>query len=29
VTSFSIAGKVGGVFEATIELSNNGQPNLQ
>ena len=29
VTSFSITGKVGGVFEATIELSNNGQPNLQ
>ncbi len=29
VTGFSRALKVGGVLEATIELSNNGQPNLQ
>jgi hypothetical protein len=28
VTSFSITGKVGGVFEATIELSNSGAPQL-
>jgi hypothetical protein len=28
VTSFSITGKVGGVFEATIELSNSGAPTL-
>ena len=29
VSSFSITGKVGDVFKATIELSNNGQPDLQ
>lgn len=28
VTSFSITGQVGGVFEATIELSNSGAPSL-
>jgi hypothetical protein len=28
VTGFAITGKVGGVFEATIELSNNGAPDL-
>jgi len=28
VTSFAITGKVGGVFEASIELSNSGQPSL-
>jgi hypothetical protein len=28
VTSFSITGKVGGVFEAAIELSNSGEPSL-
>lgn len=28
VTGFQITGKVGGVFEATIELSNNGAPSL-
>jgi hypothetical protein len=28
VTMFSITGKVGGVYEAQIELSNNGQPQL-
>lgn len=28
VTSFSITGKVGGVFEAEIELSNSGAPTL-
>ena len=28
VTSFSITGKVGGVFEASIELSNSGAPSL-
>lgn len=28
VTSVSITGKVGGVFEGTIELSNNGAPTL-
>ncbi len=28
VTSFSISGKVGGVFEAEVELSNSGQPTM-
>jgi hypothetical protein len=28
VTGFSVTGKVGGVFEAEVELSNNGQPVL-
>lgn len=28
VTGFSISGKVGGVFEADIELSNSGEPTL-
>ncbi|TAK97439.1 MAG: hypothetical protein EPO08_21300 [Rhodospirillaceae bacterium] len=28
VTSFSVTGKVGGVFEAEIELSNSGAPYL-
>jgi hypothetical protein len=28
VTSFAITGKVAGVFEATIELSNSGPPSL-
>lgn len=28
VTMFSITGKVGGVFEASIELTNSGQPSL-
>lgn len=28
VTSFAITGKTGGVFEATIELSNSGAPSL-
>ena len=28
VTSFSITGKVGGVFEAACELANNGIPSL-
>lgn len=28
VTMFSISAKVGGVFEASIELSNDGQPQL-
>jgi hypothetical protein len=28
VTGFSITGKVGGVFEASIELSNSGSPTL-
>jgi|SRR5215472_1670857 len=28
VTSVSLTGKVGGVFEGTIELSNNGAPTL-
>ncbi len=28
VTSFSITGKVGGVFEAAVELSNSGAPSL-
>ena len=28
VTSFSITGKVGGVFEASVELSNSGSPSL-
>ena len=28
VTGFAITGKVGGVFEATIELSNSGAPQL-
>ncbi len=28
VTSFAITGKVGGVFEASIELSNSGAPTL-
>lgn len=28
VTMFSISGKVGGVFEASIELTNSGQPSL-
>lgn len=28
VTMFSITGKVGGVFEASIELSNSGEPSL-
>lgn len=28
VTSFSITGKTGGVFEASIELSNSGAPSL-
>jgi len=28
VTMFSIAGKTGGVFEASIELSNSGAPSL-
>lgn len=29
VTGFSITGKVGGVFEAELELSNDGAPTLQ
>jgi hypothetical protein len=28
VTSFSITGKVGGVFEASVEISNDGAPSL-
>lgn len=28
VTSFSISGKVGGVFEATVELMNSGPPTM-
>ncbi len=28
VTSFAITGKVGGVFEASVELSNDGAPSL-
>ena len=28
VTSFAITGKVGGVFEGSIELSNDGAPSL-
>lgn len=28
VTSFSISGKVGGVLEADVELSNSGAPSL-
>lgn len=28
VTAFNITGKVGGVFEATIELTNSGPPTL-
>jgi hypothetical protein len=28
VTGFAITGKVGGVFEASIELSNSGAPSL-
>lgn len=28
VTSFAITGKVGGVFEAAVELSNSGAPSL-
>jgi len=28
VTNFSVTGKVGGVFEAAVELSNNGAPTL-
>lgn len=28
VTSFNVTGKVGGVFEAEIELSNSGPPTL-
>ena len=28
VTSFAITGKVGGVFEASVELSNSGAPSL-
>lgn len=28
VTQFAINGKVGGVFEATMDLSNNGAPTL-
>jgi hypothetical protein len=28
VTGFQITGKVGGVFEASIELSNSGAPSL-
>jgi hypothetical protein len=28
VTSFAVTGKVGGVFEAAVELANNGVPSL-
>ena len=28
VTGFTVTGKVGSVFEAEVELSNNGQPTL-
>ena len=28
VTSFAITGKVGGVFEATVDISNDGAPSL-